>query len=181
MDRRRIENAIQELLLAIGEDPARPGLGDTPRLVAEAAEEIYGGTGRDPATEIEPIEGPDSLIVLRGIGFHAVCEHHLLPFFGQVHLAIAPRGGRIAGFGSLARAVDVAARRLTIQERLVQDVAQAVERALDPAGVAVAAVAQQLCMQMRGGRHVGTSTLAFAAKGSLAEEPMAGQMRRLLL
>lgn len=181
MDRHRIENAIRELLLAIGEDPERPGLGQTPRLVAEAAGEIYGGTGRDPAAEIERIDGPDSLVVLRNIGFHAMCEHHLLPFFGQVHLAIAPRGGRIAGFGSLARAVDVAARRLTIQERLVHDVADAVARALDPAGVAVAAVAQQMCMQMRGGRHVGTSTLAFAARGSFAEEPAATQIRRLLL
>lgn len=181
MDRRRIEMAVREILMAIGEDPSRPGLTATPQLVAEAAEEIYGGTGLDPALEIESIEGPNSLVVLRDIGFHAMCEHHLLPFFGRVHLAFAPRGGRIAGFGSLARAVDVAAHRLTIQERLVQDVADAVWRAIEPEGVAVAAVAQQMCMQMRGGRHVGTSTIAFAARGTLNEEPAAAQIRRLLL
>lgn len=181
MDRRRIERAVQELLVAIGEDPERPGLRETPTLVAQAAEEIYGGTGRDPALEIEIIEGPDSLVVLRDIGFHAMCEHHLLPFFGRVHLAFAPRDGRIAGFGSLARAVDVAARRLTIQERLVQDVADAIWSALEPEGVAVAAVARQMCMEMRGGRHVGTSTIAFAAHGSLSVEPAAGEIRRILL
>lgn len=181
MDNQRIEAAIKELLAAIGEDLARPGITATPRLVAEAAEEIYGGTGRDPAAEIEPIAGPDSLVLMQDIGFHAMCEHHLLPFFGHVHLAFMPRGGRIAGFGSLARAVDVAAHRLTIQERLVQEVADAVVRALDPEGVAVAAVAQQMCMQMRGGRHVGTSTITFAARGSFASEPQAGEIRKILL
>ena len=169
MDQEGIRGAVLQLLRAIGEDPARAGVQGTPDTVAKAALELYAGYGQDPAAGVEVIAGPDNLIVMLDIPFFSMCEHHLLPFFGRAHLAVLPDGGRIAGFGSLARIVDVCARRLQIQERLTEEIADAIARSLRPRGVYVALQAQQLCMQMVGGRQLGAITMTVAARGALAE------------
>lgn len=180
MDQDRIRRAVRELLLGIGEDVQRAGLSGTPDTVAEAALEIYGGYGHDPEAALEVIEGPDNLIVLRDVPFFSTCEHHLLPFFGTAQIAFLPAGGRIAGFGSIARVVDIFARRLQIQERLTEEIAQALWQRLAPQGVYVALQARQLCMQMVGGREIGAVTLTVAARGALADGAARQEAVRLL-
>jgi GTP cyclohydrolase I len=173
-----VRRAIKDLLQAIGEDAER--LRGTPDTVAEAALELYGGYEEDPAAGLEIIEGPNNLIVMRDIPFFSMCEHHLLPFFGRAHIALLPEGGRIAGFGSLAHVVDVCARRLQIQERLTEEVADALWRGLRPQGVYVSVQAQQLCMQMVGGRELGAVTVTIAARGALSEGELRAEAQRLL-
>ncbi len=177
VDKNAVRRAISDLLQAIGEDPGR--LRGTPDTVAEAALELYGGYGQDPAAGLEVIAGPDNLIVMRDIPFFSMCEHHLLPFFGRAQIALLPKDGRIAGFGSLARVVDVCARRLQIQERLTEEVADALWRGLSPQGVYVSLQAQQLCMQMVGGREIGAVTVTVAARGALSEGRLRDEALRL--
>ena len=180
MNEGKIAAAVGLLLEGLGEDLDRPGLRDTPRLVAEASGQILSGYRRDPRQVVEVIEGPDELVLLRDVPFFSVCEHHLLPFFGAADVAFLPEGGRIAGFGSLADLVDSLARRLQIQERLTSEIADALEASLRPRGVYVALRARQLCMQMLEGRHLGSETLTLTARGALAEEPGRGQLQALL-
>ena len=180
MNEGMIAEAVRLLLQGLGEDLHRPGLQDTPRLVAEASQVMLAGYRRDPREVIEVIEGPDEIVLLRDLPFFSVCEHHLLPFFGSADVAFLPDVGRIAGFGSLADLVDVAARRLQIQERLTKEIADALEAVLRPRGVYVSLRARQLCMQMIEGRHIGSETVTLAARGALAEEPGAAAVRALL-
>ncbi|MDA8346338.1 MAG: GTP cyclohydrolase I [Thermaerobacter sp.] len=180
MDQEGIRRAVRDLLRAIGEDAAREGIQGTPDTVAKAALELYAGYGEDPAAQIELIEGPDNLIVMRDVPFFSTCEHHLLPFFGRAQLAVLPQGGRIAGFGSLAHIVDACARKLQIQERLTEEIADALWRGLRPQGVYVSLQAQQLCMQMVGGRELGAVTVTVAARGALVEGPLRQEAVRLL-
>jgi GTP cyclohydrolase I len=180
MHEEMIEAAVRQILEAIGEDHGRPGLSDTPRLVAEAAGKILSGYGRDPREAVEVIEGPDEIVLVRDVPFFSVCEHHLLPFFGTADVAILPDGGRIAGFGSLADLVDVAARRLQIQERLTAEIADALEAALRPRGVYVALRARQLCMQMPEGKNLGSETRTLAVRGAFREEPARSELQALL-
>lgn len=171
---------MREWIVGIGEDPESTRLLQTPALVAEAAEELFAGYAQDPSEVLEVIEGPDNLIVVRDVPFFSMCEHHLLPFFGTAQLAVLPQGGRIAGFSSLAHVVDVVSRRLQIQERLAEEVAQAVWQGLRPQGVYVALRARQLCMQMRGERYLGAETVTVAAKGAFAEGPRREEIALLL-
>ncbi len=180
MNEGMIEEAVRLLLQGLGEDLARPGLKDTPRLVAEASQVMLTGYRRDLSQVVEVIEGPDEIVLLRDLPFFSLCEHHLLPFFGTADIAFLPDGGRIAGFGSLADLVDVAARRLQIQERLTAEIADALEVALRPRGVYVALRARQLCMQMIEGRHLGSETQTLVVRGALAEEPARGELQGLL-
>jgi len=175
-----IEAAVRQILEGIGEDLGRAGLRDTPRLVADAAGKILSGYGRDPRQVVEVIEGPDEIVLLQDVPFFSVCEHHLLPFFGTADVALLPDGGRIAGFGSLADLVDVAARRLQIQERLTSEIADALEAALQPRGVYVALRARQLCMQMLEGKSLGTETRTLVVRGAFLEEPARGELQALL-
>ncbi len=180
MDQEGIRRAVRQLLQAIGEDPDREGLRGTPDTVAQAALELYAGYAGDPAADLDVIEGPDNLILMRDIPFFSMCEHHLLPFFGRAQLAILPDGGRIAGFGSLGHVVDACARKLQIQERLTEEIADALWRGLRPQGVYVSLQAQQLCMQMVGGRELGAVTVTVAARGALGKEPLRQEAVRLL-
>ncbi len=180
MDEGMIEEAVRLLLRGLGEDLQRPGLQDTPRLVAEASQVMLTGYRRDPRQVIEVIEGPNEIVLLRDVPFFSVCEHHLLPFFGTADVAFLPDGGRIAGFGSLADLVDVAARRLQIQERLTAEIADALEAVLRPRGVYVTLRARQLCMQMIEGRQLGSETQTLAVRGAFAEESGRGQLLALL-
>lgn len=166
VDQQRIERAVRELLEAIGQDPSRNGLLETPARVARMYEEITGGSLREAievlGTQFE--EDHQEMVIIRDVPFYSMCEHHLLPFFGTAHLGYLPRG-RVVGISKLARAVDVLARQPQVQERLTSQVADALMAALDPEGVAVVIRAEHLCMAMRGVRKPGSSVVTSATRG----------------
>lgn len=160
--------AVRELLIAVGEDPDRAGLHDTPERVAKMYAELLAGATIDPASHLEkmfPIDH-DEMVMVRDIPFTSLCEHHLAPFLGVAHIAYIPNAkGTITGLSKLARLVEGFARRLQVQERLTTDVADALERALEPRGVVVVMEAEHLCMTMRGVNKPGTSTITSAVRG----------------
>ncbi|HLS88924.1 MAG TPA: GTP cyclohydrolase I FolE [Sphingobacteriaceae bacterium] len=163
----KIQQAVRMILEAIGEDPQRPGLKDTPARVARAYQELLGGMHQDPAEEISvffEVEN-DEMVLVKDIPFYSLCEHHLLPFFGKAHVAYIPRNGRITGLSKLARVVDVVARRPQVQERLTSQIADALTRRLEPRGVLVVMEAEHLCMTMRGIKKPGSITVTSAVRG----------------
>ncbi len=171
VDLPRIERAIREILFAIGEDPHRDGLKDTPRRVAKAYSQIFAGLREDPATHLQRVfqEQTDDTIICRGIEFYTVCEHHLLPFFGKVHIAYKPDGRQVVGLSKLARTVEVFARRPQVQERLTNQIADALMRHVTPQGVAVIIEAEHLCMKMRGVGKQSSDMVTMAYRGSFTE------------
>lgn len=176
IDRDKVARAVLELLEAIGEDPERQGLQETPRRVAESYAELFSGYAEDPASVLEPLPGErgEGLIMVRAIDVVSFCEHHLLPFAGTAAVAYVPGDdGRITGLSKLARVVDVLARRLQVQERLVREVADAMEQALAPRGVYVLVEAEHLCMTVRGARKPGSVTVTTEARGVFADDPAA--------
>lgn len=176
VDRSRVEAAVAELLAAIGDDPAREGLVETPRRVAEAYADLFAGMSIDPLTVLEPLpdERGSGLILVRDIRFASICEHHLLPFFGSAAVAYLPGpGGLITGISKLARIVEVLARRPQVQERLVRQVADALETALSPSAVAVVVEAEHTCMTMRGVRKPGSTVVTTEFRGAFADDPAA--------
>lgn len=171
IDSGRIEAAVAELLSAIGEDPARPGLVDTPRRVAEAYSEFFAGVDRDPIDPLRetlPTDGTGDLVLLRDIEFRSICEHHLLPFTGVAHVAYLP-GGRIVGLGRLPRVVEILAARPQLQERLGEQIADALAEGLDPKGVLVVLDAVHGCVSARGARQAHSSTVTVASRGALSD------------
>ena len=171
IDSARIEAAVAELLFAIGEDPARPGLVDTPRRVAEAYGEFFSGVGGDPLDHLRetlPTEGTGELVLLRNIEFRSICEHHLLPFTGVAHVAYVP-GERIVGLGRLPRVVATLAARPQLQERLGEQVADALSEGLEPRGVLVVLDAVHGCVSARGARQAHSSTVTVASRGILSD------------
>lgn len=168
MDKKKIIDAVSDILAAIGEDPTRRDLSATPSRVADAYEELFSGIGKDPADEIDVFfeTDYDELIMLRDISLASVCEHHLLPWLGKAHVGYIPnKKGQITGLSKLARVVDVAARRPQVQERLTMQVADAIEARLEPRGVIVVVEAEHLCMTMRGVSKPGTMTITSAVRG----------------
>jgi len=175
VDRPRIEAAVAEILAAIGDDATRPGLVDTPKRVAQAYAEFFSGLAADPLSHLagsaEFAEGSDELgelVLLRDIDFRSVCEHHLLPFIGVAHIAYVPRT-RIVGLGRLPRVVETLASRPQVQERLTEEIADAIQRGLDPRGVLVVLDAVHGCVTTRGSRQINSSTVTVAARGLLAD------------
>ncbi len=170
IDTNRIEHAVRELLLGIGEDPERQGLLETPKRVAQMYLEIAGGFEQDAVEVLRTQfdEDHQEMVIMRDVPFYSICEHHLLPFFGTAHVGYVPRG-RVVGISKLARAVDIFARRPQVQERLTSQVADAIMTALDPEGVAVVMRAEHLCMSMRGVRKPGTSVVTSATRGQFRE------------
>lgn len=171
-DHARAERAVRELLLAIGEDPAREGLRDTPARVARAFAELTGGLHDDPARHLARVfsEGSDDIVVVRDIDFWSLCEHHLLPFTGRAHVAYRPQHGKVVGLSKLARTVEVLARRPQVQERLTREVADAIEQHLDAAAVGVLIESEHLCMQARGVRQHAASMTTLAWRGRWRNE-----------
>jgi len=169
VDHDKLERGVRLILEGIGEDPERRGLIDTPRRVAEMYEEIFSGIGGpDPAELLASMPGDHhrEMVIIRNIDFHSVCEHHLLPFAGMAHVAYIPsRDGRITGLSKLARVVRLVAARPQLQERITSEVADAIERALDPLGALVLIEAEHLCMSMRGVRTPGAHTITSAVRG----------------
>jgi len=168
VDRGRLEAAVCELLLAIGEDPEREGLRDTPARVARMYEEIFSGLREDPSRHLTTTfeAGHDEMVMVREIPMYSCCEHHLLPWVGKAHVAYIPnQDGRVTGLSKLARVVEGYARRPQVQERLTSQIADAMAQALEPRGVMVVIEAEHLCMSMRGIRKPGASTVTSAVRG----------------
>lgn len=182
-DAEKIARAVRSILEAIGEDPDREGLRDTPERVARAYAELFWAVGRSPADELDAFfdTGNEEMVVLKDIPFYSICEHHLLPFIGRAHVAYIPSGGRITGLSKLARAVESAARRPQVQERLTCQVADAIMEKLQPQGVLVVIEAEHLCMTMRGIRKPGTVAITSAVRGIfLDDEKTRGEAMALL-
>jgi GTP cyclohydrolase I len=168
IDREGIADAVAQALKAIGEDLDRDGLKRTPERVADMYSEIFSGLHKDPVAELDVVfeAEHDEMIMVRDIPLFSVCEHHLIPFFGQAHVAYIPNeSGQITGLSKLVRAVDVLAKRPQVQERLTTQIADAIEGALDPRGVLVVIEAEHLCMSMRGVRKPGSQTVTSAVRG----------------
>ncbi|HXW32023.1 MAG TPA: GTP cyclohydrolase I FolE, partial [Acidimicrobiales bacterium] len=159
VDRARVEHLVHELLEAIGEDPARDGLRATPRRIAEMYAELFSGNGQDPGQHLSVSFAAehDEMVMVRDIPFASLCEHHMVPFMGKVHVGYIPGDdGRVTGLSKLARLVDVFARRLQVQERMTTQIADCLEAVLQPRGVLVVVEAEHLCMSMRGVKKPGT-------------------------
>ncbi len=172
IDQPRIEAAVREILAAIGEDPDRDGLLDTPARVARMYAETCSGLHIDPSEHLKKTfdVDHDEMVMVRDIPVYSICEHHLLPFHGLAHTAYIPKkNGRITGLSKLARVVDGYAKRPQVQERLTQQVANAMADALDPHGVLVVIEAEHMCMSMRGVRKPGSSTVTSAVTGVFRE------------
>ena len=171
VDLPRAQAAVRELLLALGENPDREGLRETPRRVAAGLAEIMGGRELDPAELLKVgfEEGHDEMVILRDIPFFSICEHHLLPFHGAAHVAYVPRG-RVVGISKLARLVDAVARRPQLQERLTAQIADIMMETIEPDGAAVAVEAVHLCMIMRGIKKPGSQMITSAMRGSFRDQ-----------
>lgn len=173
MDKQRIENAVREILLAIGEDPEREGLLETPARVARMYEEIFSGLESNPEQHLKIFHEPqehNELVLVRDIPLYSVCEHHLLPFVGKAHIAYIPDKGKIIGLSKFARIVDGFARRPQVQERLTAQIADFLYKNMEPLGVAVVIEAEHLCMTMRGARAAGATTMTSALRGSMRSD-----------
>lgn len=167
MDREKIIKGVRLIIEGIGEDPGRPGLRRTPERIAEMYEEVFSGLNSSPEEILKPMEGErhDEMVLLKDIPFYSVCEHHLLPFAGKAHIAYIPEGGRIVGISSLARALEVFAKRPQVQERLTAQLADLIMEKLRPKGCMVIIDAEHLCMSMRGIKKPGSRTVTSAVRG----------------
>jgi len=171
-DRERIEKAVREILIAIGEDPDREGLKDTPKRVAKMYEEVLGGYNDSPDNHLVLFtEKYDEMIIVKDIPIYSMCEHHMLPFFGKAHVAYIPGDSKVTGLSKLARIVDVYAKRLQLQERMTEQIADAIMEKLGAKGVMVVVEAQHLCMIMRGVKKPGSYTVTSSVKGVMRKEP----------
>jgi len=167
LDKNRLQKAVRELLSAIGENPDREGLRDTPQRVAKMYEEIFSGIKTDPSKIITVFrtEGHEEMVILKDIPFYSMCEHHLLPFNGKAHVAYIPKKDRLAGLSKLARVVEVISRRPQLQERITTLVADTLMKVLKPHGVFVIVEAEHLCMTMRGVKKPGSRMTTSAVRG----------------
>ena len=168
VDRERVVRAVREILVAIGEDPERDGLVRTPERVADMYAEIFAGIGVDAEEQLSVLfeAGHDEMVMVRDIPLASICEHHLIPFIGRAHVAYIPNdNGQITGLSKLARLVDVVSKRPQVQERLTVQIADAIERSLEPRGVLVVVEAEHLCMSMRGVKKPGSETVTSAVRG----------------
>jgi GTP cyclohydrolase I len=167
MDLKKIEKGMRLILEGIGEDPERPGLKDTPERVARMYQEIFSGLETPTEELLKAIEGEshDEMVLLKDIPFYSVCEHHILPFIGKVHVAYIPAGGKIVGLSELVKAVEVLAKRLQVQERLTTQLADLIMNRLKPKGAMVIIDAEHLCISMRGVKKPDTRTVTSAVRG----------------
>ncbi|MFY9198641.1 MAG: GTP cyclohydrolase I FolE [Acutalibacteraceae bacterium] len=172
VDQERIENAVKEILEAIGEDPNREGLVETPRRVAQMYADIFSGLSDDPRRHIKIFSEPenDEMVVVRDIPLYSMCEHHLLPFIGKAHIAYLPADGKVIGLSKLARIVSDFSKRPQLQERLTAQIADFLMQELQPKGIAVIIDAEHLCMTMRGARAAGAKTQTSALRGAMRSD-----------
>lgn len=172
MDKERIEKAVREILIAVGEDPDRAGLLETPRRVANMYEELFAGLSEDPHQHLKFFDekSNDELVIVRDIPFSSMCEHHLLPFVGKAHIAYIPSDNKIIGLSKLARIVNNFAKKPQVQERLTHDIADFLNDNLSPKGVAVIIEAEHMCMSIRGAKASGSQTQTSALRGILRND-----------
>jgi GTP cyclohydrolase I len=171
-DEARIKKGVREIIEAIGEDPSREGIKDTPQRVAEMYAELFQGMQKDPKEDLEiGFElGHREMVICKDIPFYSMCEHHLLPFFGVAHVGYIPNEeGRIVGISKLARVVETLARRPQVQERMTTEIADAILEGIHPAGVAVVIQAEHMCMVMRGIKKPGSNVITSAIRGSFIQ------------
>jgi GTP cyclohydrolase I len=166
IDQEKIRQAVQQILEAIGEDPGREGLQDTPQRIAEMYHDIFSGSDEEAMAELESCfkEPHSEMILVKDIPFYSMCEHHLLPFYGRVHVAYIPKG-KITGLSKIARVVDILSKRPQMQERLTSHIADILEQGLSPVGVAVVMEAEHMCMVMRGVKKFGSYVITSALRG----------------
>mgnify|MGYP006275849207 FL=1 len=183
-DHEGVRKAIRDLLIAVGEDPDREGLRDTPDRVARSYQEVFGGLrmrAEDVLTTTFDL-GHDEMVLIRDIEMYSTCEHHLVPFHGKAHIGYIPNpSGRITGLSKLARLVDVYAKRPQVQERLTTQVADAIMRILDPRGAIVVIEAEHLCMSMRGVSKPGAKTVTSAVRGAFLKPASRAEAMSLIL
>ncbi|MFY9175688.1 MAG: GTP cyclohydrolase I FolE [Peptococcia bacterium] len=167
MEQKKIQDAVRQILEAIGEDPQREGLLETPQRVARMCEEIFQGLHQEPEKHLEVCfsENHEEMVLVKDIPLYSICEHHLLPFFGKAHVAYIPRKGKVTGLSKLARVVEGYAKRPQLQERLTSQIADAIMKALNPWGVIVVIEAEHMCMTIRGVNKPGSKTLTSAVRG----------------
>ena len=172
MDMPKIEHAVRDILEAIGEDPDREGLRETPARVARMYAEIFAGLEEDPHKHLKIFEEQkgDEMVIVRDIPLYSMCEHHLIPFMGKAHIAYIPSDGKVIGLSKLARIVSTYAKRPQLQERLTAQIADFLYEELSPLGVAVVIEAQHLCMTMRGARAAGSETRTSALRGVMRSD-----------
>ena len=172
-DSKKIEQGVRMILEGIGEDPDREGLQKTPERVADFYSELTEGMRTDPKSQIVPLPGDshDEMVLVKDISIASVCEHHLAPFVGKCHIAYIPKGGRIVGLSKLARIAEIFSRRLQVQERLTQEIANTLFEGLDPIGVMVVIEAEHTCMTLRGVKKPGAVTITSAVLGGFRKDP----------
>jgi GTP cyclohydrolase I len=183
-DAPRAEAAIRELLIAVGEDPEREGLRDTPARVARAYQEIFAGLRQDPVDVLSATFdiGHEEMVLVKDIEVYSTCEHHLVPFHGVAHIGYIPgQSGKVTGLSKLARLVDVYARRPQVQERMTGEIADAMVEVLEPRGVLVVVECEHLCMSMRGVRKPGSRTVTSAVRGQMRDPATRAEAMSLVL
>ncbi|MEK5442049.1 MULTISPECIES: GTP cyclohydrolase I FolE [unclassified Fredinandcohnia] len=175
IDYKKIEQAVTMILEAIGEDPEREGLVDTPKRVSKMYAEVFSGLQDDPKEYFQTIFGEEheELVLVKDIPFYSMCEHHLVPFYGHAHVAYIPKGGKVTGLSKLARAVEAVAKRPQLQERITSTIADSIVETLHPHGVMVVIEAEHMCMTMRGVKKPGAKTVTSAVRGILQKDPAA--------
>ena len=177
MDKVIVADAVKNLLIALGQDAERPGLLETPMRVAKMYEEVLGGYAQDPDEVLKFFDEDftEDMVVVRDINFHSLCEHHLLPFYGVVHICYIPAKGKLLGLSKLARVVDLFAKRLQLQEKMGSEIADFLTKEAGAIGVGVVIKAEHLCMSMRGVSKIGTKTVTTALRGELKNDPQLRQ------
>ncbi|MCG8540126.1 MAG: GTP cyclohydrolase I FolE [Clostridia bacterium] len=176
MDKEKIERAVREILEAIGENPDREGLRDTPKRIAKMYEEIFVGLKEEPGKHLEIYfqdENHEELVLVKDIPFYSMCEHHFAPFFGKAHVGYLPKNGKLTGLSKLARVVDTVAKRPQLQERLTVTIAETLMEKLEPHGVIVVVEAEHMCMTMRGIKKSGSKTITSAVRGLFRKDAKA--------
>ncbi|WP_066635679.1 GTP cyclohydrolase I FolE [Desulfolucanica intricata] len=168
IDQEKIEKAVYMILEAIGEDPEREGLRETPARVARMYNEVFCGLSEDPSVHLEKIfsEEHEEMVLVKDIPFYSMCEHHLLPFFGKAHVAYIPHNGKVTGLSKLARVIEAYSKRPQLQERLTSQIADCIMNRLKPYGVLVVVEAEHMCMTLRGVKKAGSKTVTSAVRGA---------------
>ncbi len=183
MDTEKIKKAVELILEGIGEDIHREGLRDTPKRVANFYAEIFSGMNKDPKEEIRvyAMQNHDEMIIIRNISFTSMCEHHLLPFFGNVHIVYVPDNNKITGFSSMVKAVDIISKRPQLQERMTTEIADYLIEAIKPKGVMVVIEAEHMCMTIRGVKKSGSKVLTSAIRGIMRQGPTRAEAYSMIM
>lgn len=173
VDKERVKAAVREILFAIGDNPDREGLLETPDRVSRMYEEIFAGLHKDPKDDVKIFQegNHEEMVLIKDIPLYSICEHHLLPFVGVAHVVYIPKKGKVMGLSKIARIVDTLAKKPQLQERLTSEIAEVVMDSMNPLGVAVVVEAEHLCMTMRGIKKPGSKTVTSALRGTIKTDP----------